>query len=200
MIPILMLPIAVAAWLFSARATALCLVATYLVDALLVTTVTQNLLWPPYAIIVFTLSALAMTAEACGVSMLRYALDYVQMVRQKEQRAEQELASALKRQRVIGELKDQFFLNMSHELYTPLGLYACHIISLARCVAVGWVSISANNSWKVWVGRSGSRAPVFLVRAVVFVSLFPMLLHPWSLPNLRGNICFKLRIVVVEIG
>lgn len=120
MIPILMLPIAVAAWLFSAHVTALCLIATYLADAVLVTLVTHTLLWPPFVILVFTFSALAMTAEAFGVSMLRYAVDHAQVVKQKELRAEQELASAFKRQRIIGELKDQFFLNMSHELHTPL--------------------------------------------------------------------------------
>ncbi len=120
MIPILMLPIAVAAWLFSARVTTLCLIATYLADAVLVTMVTRSFLWPPFVVMVFTFSALAMTAEACGVSMLRYAVDHAQAVKQKELRAEQELASALKRQRIIGDLKDQFFLNMSHELHTPL--------------------------------------------------------------------------------
>ncbi len=120
MISILMLPIALAAWLFSARGTAFCLIATYIVGAVFATWMAHSLFWPLPITIAFTFSSLAMTAEACGVSMLRYALDYARLVKQKELRAEQELASVLESQRITIELKDQFFLNMSHELCTPL--------------------------------------------------------------------------------
>ncbi|GAC1679080.1 MAG: hypothetical protein PVS3B1_19740 [Ktedonobacteraceae bacterium] len=64
--------------------------------------------------------ALTITAEACSISVLRYALERSQALQQKELRASQESSFAIQRQQMLSDLQDQFFLNMSHELCTPL--------------------------------------------------------------------------------
>ncbi len=85
-----------------------------------------GIVWPPSLILTFLSGSLALLVEGAVISTLRHALDLAralelaQAAQSKSEQAEQQLGLAYEQQRQLNDLKDQFILNVSHEMRTPL--------------------------------------------------------------------------------
>ena len=117
---ILTLPVGVSAWIFKKKglftflSIGLCALVIYHARRL------QSLLWPiPYSLSVFG-GLIILTIIGLIVVALRDLLDAEEVARLKAQAAEQQTAIAYERQRQLNELKNQFILNVNHELRSPL--------------------------------------------------------------------------------
>jgi signal transduction histidine kinase len=117
---ILTLPIGLSAWIFKKRglftfiSIALCTLVIYHIIRL------HSLLWP----VLFTLSVFGglviLTIIGLIIVALRDLLDAEEDARLKAQDAERQTAVAYEQQRQLNELKNQFILNVNHELRSPL--------------------------------------------------------------------------------
>jgi signal transduction histidine kinase len=117
---ILAIPVGVSAWIFKKRglftflSVGLCTLAIYHIIRL------HTVLWP----LSFTLSILGgiviLTIIGLIIVALRDLLDAEEDARLKAQEAERQTAVAYEQQRQLNELKNQFILNVNHELRSPL--------------------------------------------------------------------------------
>jgi signal transduction histidine kinase len=117
---ILAIPIGVSAWIFKKRGLfificiALCTLVIYHIIRL------HSVLWP----LLFTLSVfggiIILTIIGFIIAALRDLLDAEEDARLKAQEAERQTAIAYEQQRQLNELKNQFILNVNHELRSPL--------------------------------------------------------------------------------
>ncbi len=117
---ILTLPVGVSAWIFKKKGLfiflgiGLCSLTIYHARHL------QSLLWPiPYSLSVFG-GLIILAIIGLVVVALRDLLDAEEDARLKAQQAEQQTAIAYEQQRRLNELKNQFILNVNHELRSPL--------------------------------------------------------------------------------
>lgn len=117
---ILTLPMGLSAWIFKKRGVftfisiALCTLVIYHLIRL------QSLRWP----LLFTLSVfggiIILTIIGLIIVALRDLLDAEEDARLKAQEAERQTTVAYEQQRQLNELKNQFILNVNHELRSPL--------------------------------------------------------------------------------
>ena len=117
---ILTLPIGLSAWIFKKRGLfificiALCTLVTYHIIRL------HSLLWPvPFTLSVFG-GLVILTIIGLIIVALRDLLDAEEDARLKAQEAERQTTVAYEQQRQLNELKNQFILNVNHELRSPL--------------------------------------------------------------------------------
>ncbi len=117
---ILAIPVMLAAWVFKRKGlfifigVALSLLLFYQSIRL------GGLLWPlPYALSVIG-GLILLTIFGFVIIALRDLLDAEEDARLKAQQAEQQTAIAYEQQRQLNELKNQFILNVNHELRSPL--------------------------------------------------------------------------------
>ncbi len=135
--PLLALPLAVAAWLFKQRGTFLGTGLTALAMAIAITVNNHSIFWPSPLLTGFVTGMIALLTEGFFIHYLRYLLDVAEAARQQAAQAEQQrliayeqqvaalqaeqnMANAYERQRQLNQLKDQFILNVNHELRSPL--------------------------------------------------------------------------------
>ncbi len=117
---VLVIPCWLAAWVFKKRGLFLYLAVSFIVGVIYHVIRIQTLLWPlPFAlsfiggfILLFIIGYIVIT--------LRNLLDAADDGRRKAQEAEQQIAAAYEQQRELNELKNQFILNVNHELRSPL--------------------------------------------------------------------------------
>ena len=123
---ILAIPVALAAWMFKPRGVVISLGCTILALIVFNSLSVGGILWPASLMLTFLSGSFALVIEGVVISTLRNALDMAraldmaQAARLKSEQAEQQLALAYEQQRQLNHLKDQFLLNVSHEMRTPL--------------------------------------------------------------------------------
>jgi signal transduction histidine kinase len=117
---ILTIPIGLSAWIFKKRGLftfigiAFCTLVIYHIIRF------QNLFWPvPFTFSVFG-GLIILTIIGLIIVALRDLLDAEEDARLKAQEAERQTAVAYEQQRQLNELKNQFILNVNHELRSPL--------------------------------------------------------------------------------
>lgn len=117
---ILTLPIGVSAWIFKRKGLftfigiGLCTLVTYHIIRL------HTVLWPaPFTLSVFG-GLIILTIIGLIIVALRDLLDAEEDARLKAQEAERQTSVAYEQQRQLNELKNQFILNVNHELRSPL--------------------------------------------------------------------------------
>jgi signal transduction histidine kinase len=133
----ILLPTALAAWMFRARTAILCALIAFLGVVVLNSLMLGTLVWPPGLAITSLLGFFTAMLIGLMISSVRYALNQVESARKQifeaeqqkvlayEQRleaikAEHQMEVAYNQQRHMNQLKDQFILNVNHELRTPL--------------------------------------------------------------------------------
>jgi signal transduction histidine kinase len=110
---ILMIPMALAAWMFRRRGMLICVVSMISVLWVYYAIRMQSVWLSPVLIELFIAGTLALLAVGLLVSSQRDSLDLADMARQ-------ELGRAYEQQQELSQLKDQLMLNLGHELRTPL--------------------------------------------------------------------------------
>jgi signal transduction histidine kinase len=110
---ILMIPMALAAWMFRRRGMLICVVSMIPVLWVYYAIRMQSVWLSPVMIELFIAGTLALLAVGLLVSSQRDSLDLADM-------AQQELGRAYEQQQELSQLKDQLMLNLGHELRTPL--------------------------------------------------------------------------------
>lgn len=110
---ILMIPMALAAWMFRRRGMLICVVSMIPVLWVYYGIRMQSMWLSPVMIELFIAGTLALLAVGLLVSSQRDSLDLADMARQ-------ELTRAYAQQQELSQLKDQLMLNLGHELRTPL--------------------------------------------------------------------------------
>lgn len=110
---ILMIPMALAAWMFRRRGMLICVVSMIPVLWVYYGIRMQSMWLSPVMIELFIAGTLALLAVGLLVSSQRDSLDLADMARQ-------ELGRAYEQQQELSQLKDQLMLNLGHELRTPL--------------------------------------------------------------------------------
>jgi signal transduction histidine kinase len=117
---ILVIPCGLAAWIFKRRGLLIYLVSCLIVAVTYQTFRFQTLLWPlPFALS-YIGGYILMVIIGYIVVTLRNLLDAADDARKKAQEAERQIAAAYEQQRKLNELKNQFILNVNHELRSPL--------------------------------------------------------------------------------
>ncbi|PZW26634.1 phospho-acceptor domain-containing protein [Thermosporothrix hazakensis] len=76
--------------------------------------------WPATYLTSFIGSTLLLSIEGCLMVSLRYILNESEAARQTTNQAIQQVKAAYEQQRQLNQLKNQFILNVNHELRTPL--------------------------------------------------------------------------------
>ena len=110
---ILMIPMALAAWMFRRRGMLICVASMISVLWVYYAIRMQSVWLSPVLIELFIAGTLALLAVGLLVSSQRDSLDLADMARQ-------ELGRAYEQQQELSQLKDQLMLNLGHELRTPL--------------------------------------------------------------------------------
>jgi len=110
---ILMIPMALAAWMFRRRGMLICVVSMIPVLWVFYAIRMQSVWLSPVLIELFIAGTLALLVVGLLVSSQRDSLDLADMARQ-------ELGRAYEQQQELSQLKDQLMLNLGHELRTPL--------------------------------------------------------------------------------
>jgi len=110
---ILMIPMALAAWMFRRRGMLICVVSMISVLWVYYAIRMQSMWLSPVMIELFIAGTLALLAVGLLVSSQRDSLDLADTARQ-------ELGRAYEQQQELSQLKDQLMLNLGHELRTPL--------------------------------------------------------------------------------
>src|SRR5258708_4832149 len=110
---ILMIPMALAAWMFRRHGMLICVVSMIPVLWVYYAIRMQSVWLSPVLIELFIAGTLALLAVGLLVSSQRDSLDLADMARQ-------ELGRAYKQKQELSQLKDQLMFNLGHELRTPL--------------------------------------------------------------------------------
>ncbi len=110
---ILMIPMALAAWMFRRHGMLICVASMISVLWVYYAIRMQSVWLSPVLIELFIAGTLALLAVGLLVSSQRDSLDLADMARQ-------ELGRAYEQQQELSQLKDQLMLNLGHELRTPL--------------------------------------------------------------------------------
>lgn len=117
---ILTIPIGLSSWIFKKRglftfiSIALCTLVIYHFIRL------QSLLWPVLFILSLFGGLIILTIIGFIIVALRDLLDAEEDARLKAEEAERQTTVAYEQQRLLNELKNQFILNVNHELRSPL--------------------------------------------------------------------------------
>jgi signal transduction histidine kinase len=123
---ILVIPVVLAAWMSKPRGLIISLGCTILALFMLNSLSVGGIVWPPSLILTILSGSLALLVEGAVISTLRHALELAralelaQAAQSKSEQAEHQLDLAYEQQRQLNDLKDQFILNVSHEMRTPL--------------------------------------------------------------------------------
>lgn len=117
---VLVIPCGLAAWTFKRRGLLTYLAFAFIIGAIYHTIRLQTLLWPiPFALS-FIGGFILLFIIGYTVITLRNLLDSADEARRMSQEAERQIAAAYEQQRLLNELKNQFILNVNHELRSPL--------------------------------------------------------------------------------
>jgi signal transduction histidine kinase len=116
----LAIPMLFASWTFGKYGACLCLGLLVGFELLCVTFLAHNFWFSPVNIFSFSYSAFMLCLEGCLMVSLRGIVDAEERARLAAERAQQQWNDAYERQRQLNQLKDQFLLNVNHELRTPL--------------------------------------------------------------------------------
>lgn len=131
------LPIALTAWFFRRRGALISVGLTALALAIAITVHSRGLSWSEPVFLIWVTGVLTLLIEGFFIFYLRYLLDLAESARAQVQQAEQQrrlayelqveaqraeerMTSAYEQQRELNQLKDQFILNVNHELRSPL--------------------------------------------------------------------------------
>lgn len=113
---ILIIPVSLAAWMFGYRWTFVWMGITVLAAVGARSLILGTIYWPPSVLRMTLANALALLFIGLLISCLHHMVDEVVAAQLKTLQAEQ----AFEGQRQLNQLKDQFILNVNHEIRTPL--------------------------------------------------------------------------------
>jgi signal transduction histidine kinase len=135
---ILTLPMGLASWLFIKRGACSCFF-SYLAIELLYHSIffLPETVWTPLHIYSMLLITCVLFLEGSALVSLRHLLDEEEAARQKAEQGEQHTYLAYERQRQLNQLKNQFILNVNHELRTPISAIYGYLELLHYCMQEG---------------------------------------------------------------
>ncbi|HLL79671.1 MAG TPA: HAMP domain-containing sensor histidine kinase [Ktedonobacteraceae bacterium] len=117
---IITIPVGLAAWVFKKRGLFITTVIGFCILVMYHYIRLHTLLWPLAFVFPFFGNFLLLLVIGSIVVTLRGVLDITDDARLKAQEAERQTALAYEQQRHLNELKNQFILNVNHELRSPL--------------------------------------------------------------------------------
>lgn len=117
---IITIPVGLAAWVFKKRGLFLSITISFCVLSFYHFNRLHTLLWPLAFALPYIGNFLIVLFIGSIVVTLRRLLDKAEAARIKAQEAERQTALAYEQQRHLNELKNQFILNVNHELRSPL--------------------------------------------------------------------------------
>ncbi|MBO0791291.1 MAG: HAMP domain-containing histidine kinase [Ktedonobacteraceae bacterium] len=121
----LAIPMLLSAWLFEKYGACGCFGAHIVVQVTYNTILFHSLWWPPVYFFTCLSSIIVLFLEGCLMVSLRNLVDTEEQARLEAQKAGQQMRIAYEQQRQLNQLKNQFVLNVNHELRTPLsGAYS----------------------------------------------------------------------------
>ena len=135
--PLLVIPMALSAWLFKRRGVLLCGTAIASGTAATIALHTHRLLWPAPLIIGRVIGIGVLFIEGFFICYVRHLFDQSEAAHQQlmqiqlqkdiehkkkseESKLQRRISDEYERQRHVNQLKDHFILNVSHELRTPV--------------------------------------------------------------------------------
>jgi signal transduction histidine kinase len=114
------IPIAMAAWIFKKRGLFLCFAATIIVLAVFHTIRLGTIIWPSLFILLSFTGLITALIIGFIIVTLRNLLDSADAARLIAMQAEKQSIIAYQQQLQLNQLKNQFILNVNHELRNPL--------------------------------------------------------------------------------
>lgn len=121
----LAIPMLLSAWLFEKYGACGCFGAHILVQIAYNSWLAHGLWWPSVYLFACVSSVIVLFLEGCLMVSLRNLVDSSEKSHQDALRAKQQIKLAYERQCQLNQLKNQFVLNVNHELRTPLsGAYS----------------------------------------------------------------------------
>jgi len=134
---ILTLPMGLASWLFSKRGACSCFFSYLAIELLYHIIFLPGTVWTPLHIYAMLLIICVLFLEGSALVSLRHLLDEEETARQKAEQGEQQTHLAYEQQRQLNQLKNQFILNVNHELRTPLLAIYGYLEMLHCCIQEG---------------------------------------------------------------
>jgi signal transduction histidine kinase len=117
---ILMVPMGLSSWLFMKRGACGFFFGYIAVEIATSALFPQFIRWTPTTIYTFLGSTLALFIEGSTLVSLRQMLDREEVEHLKAEQSREQIYLAYEQQRQLNQLKNQFILNVNHELRTPL--------------------------------------------------------------------------------
>jgi signal transduction histidine kinase len=117
---LLLIPVCLAAWMFKKRGLFACITVEIAVMVVYQIIRLKSVWWPLSFAVFFWGGFLVLLLIGLIIISVRTLVDSSETARQRAEQAEQQIAIAYDQQVQINELKDQFLLNVNHELCTPL--------------------------------------------------------------------------------
>lgn len=127
---VLVIPCGLAAWTFKRRGLFIYLVVAFTIGVIYHAIRFHTLLWPLPFSFSFIGGFILLFIIGYVVITLRNVLDAADDARRKAQEAERQIAAAYEQQRLLNELKNQFILNVNHELRSPLTVVSGYLTLL----------------------------------------------------------------------
>lgn len=131
---ILTLPMGLASWLFSKRGACSCFFGYLTIEVLIHIFFLPGTILNPLHIYSTLLITCVLFLEGSALVSLRHLLDEEEAARQQAEQGEQQTRTAYEQQRQLNQLKNQFILNVNHELRTPLSALYGYLELLHYCM------------------------------------------------------------------
>lgn len=131
---ILTLPMGLASWLFSKRGACSCFFGYLALELLYHSIFLPGTIWTPLHIYGLLLIICVLFLEGSALVSLRHLLDEEEAMRHNAEQGKQQTYIAYEQQRQLNQLKNQFILNVNHELRTPLAAIYGYLEMLHCCM------------------------------------------------------------------
>jgi signal transduction histidine kinase len=117
---ILVIPMGLASWLLGQPGACSCYFSCMGIQIAYNVMTFRFQMWPLVNVIAFVCTFVILFGEGNTLVSLRHLLEVEERTRQKAVQGERQMAAAYEQQRKLNQLKNQFILNVNHELRTPL--------------------------------------------------------------------------------
>jgi signal transduction histidine kinase len=117
---ILFIPMGLASWLLGQPGACTCYFSCMAIQIACNVMTFRTQMWPLVNVIAFVCTFVILFGEGNTLVSLRHLLEAEERTRQKAEQGERQMAAAYEQQRKLNQLKNQFILNVNHELRTPL--------------------------------------------------------------------------------
>jgi signal transduction histidine kinase len=117
---ILVIPMGLASWLLGQPGACTCYFSCMGIQIACNLVAFRGQMWPLLNLIAFVCTFVILFGEGNAIVSLRHMLEAEEQMLQRAEQGKQQMAVAYEQQRRLNQLKNQFILNVNHELRTPL--------------------------------------------------------------------------------